>query len=129
MGTKQTWGKGAVEEWRSEETDAFSQSLIVSQMMPSGANFWPTRSLIAVSNPDHFPVGSTIQIDIQGGVCANRKVLRKDDNVLTLESPLNRDPVVGGFIYKVVDYRFDYINRQKTEALEKKLKEEGLYIQ
>lgn len=130
-GTQQIGQQGALEKWRTKEADLFSQTPIVDQVRPGPIDFKPTLQMIPVGNPEKFLPGMTVLVqtvrkDPDGDpIRLERVIRRKDDNVLTLDSPLDYPPLLGGFVYRLENYRFDYIDRAQSEALEATQREAG----
>lgn len=124
MDGKQTWGQDKLEEWRYPVIDETSESLIVPFQQPGNRPFAPTRRMITVAHPANFRPKMELKIETEHGY-QFRHVHRKDGNVLMLVSALDADPLMGGKVYHCTDYRFDYIDRQATERLEKEQKEAG----
>lgn len=131
-GIQQVGQDGALEKWRVKEPDIFSQTMIMDQVRPGPIPFHPTSLMIPIGNPEKYLPGMTILIetvrkdDDGSAVREEHKIRRKDDNVLTLCSPMNNPPLLGGFVYRLADYRFDFIDRAQTEKLEKIQKEAGV---
>lgn len=131
-GTQQIGQDGALEKWRTKEADLFSQTPIVDQVRPGPIDFKPTNLMIPVGNPEKYLPGMTVlvqtkKLDPDGDpVRLERRIRRKDENVLTLDAPLDYPPLLGGYVYRLEDYRFDYIDRAQTEHLEKIQREAGV---